>query len=79
MPDFHSDRTLPHIPDDVTLEQFILGYPHEARPRRPDFAPWLVSDKTGRQIRLEEVSQVDLETGDFGDWATDSETGNGFG
>ncbi|KAJ7723394.1 amp dependent CoA ligase [Mycena metata] len=57
MPDFHSDRTLPHIPDDVTLEQFILGYPHEARPRRPDFAPWLVSDKTGRQIRLEEIQK----------------------
>ncbi|KAJ7033210.1 amp dependent CoA ligase [Mycena alexandri] len=57
MPEFHSDRTLPHIPDDVTLEQFILGYRHEARPRRPDFAPWLVADKTGRQIRLEEIQQ----------------------
>ncbi|KAJ7098381.1 hypothetical protein C8R44DRAFT_811481 [Mycena epipterygia] len=55
MPEFRSSRTLPHIPDDVTVEQFILGYRHSARPRRPDFAPWLVSEKTGRQVRLDEI------------------------
>ncbi|KAJ7484530.1 amp dependent CoA ligase [Mycena latifolia] len=54
MPEFHSSGRLPHIPDDVTVEQFILGYRHEARPRRPDSAPWLV-DRTGRQVRLDEI------------------------
>ncbi|KAJ7154687.1 amp dependent CoA ligase [Mycena filopes] len=58
MPEFHSDRALPHIPDDVTLEQFILGNHDAARPSRPDFAPWLVADKTGRQIRLEEIHKA---------------------
>ncbi|KAJ6571974.1 hypothetical protein B0H19DRAFT_1131986 [Mycena capillaripes] len=57
MPDFSSAQTLPHIPDDVTVEQFTLSYSHEARPRRPNSAPWLVSDETGRQIRLEEIQK----------------------
>ncbi|KAJ7201643.1 hypothetical protein GGX14DRAFT_571292 [Mycena pura] len=55
MPEFHSSRRVSHIPDDVTLEQFILGYRHEARPTRPESAPWLVSAETGRQIRLDEI------------------------
>ncbi|KAJ7089354.1 amp dependent CoA ligase [Mycena belliarum] len=57
MSEFHAYRTLPHVPDDITLEQFILGYRHEARPQRPNSAPWLIEDRTGRQVRLDEINK----------------------
>lgn len=49
---------LPHIPDDLTLTQFIFDSTHECRPIRPQGAPWLVHDETGRKIGLEEVTMV---------------------
>lgn len=49
---------LPHIPDDLTLTQFIFDSTHECRPIRPRAVPWLVDDATGRKIRLEEVTMV---------------------
>ena len=47
---------LPHIPDDLTLTQFIFDSTHERRPIRPQGVPWLVNDETGRKIGLEEVT-----------------------
>ncbi|KAI0308291.1 amp dependent CoA ligase [Multifurca ochricompacta] len=49
------ERYLPHIPDDLTLVQFILDSTHECRPVRPKGVPWLVEDATGRKIGEEEI------------------------
>ncbi|KAF7303209.1 Phenylacetyl-CoA ligase [Mycena kentingensis (nom. inval.)] len=47
---------LPAIPDDCTLSDFILNATnHPARPLRPQNAPWLIEDHTGRRIQLEEL------------------------
>ncbi|KAF8192656.1 amp dependent CoA ligase [Mycena galopus ATCC 62051] len=45
----------PHIPDDITLEEFMLDYSHKLRPARPAGTPWLVEDKTGRKVELDEI------------------------
>ena len=48
---------LPHIPDHLTLAQFVLDSPHEcSRPIRPQGVAWLVDDATGRKVSLEEVT-----------------------
>jgi len=47
---------LPHIPDHLTLAQFILDSIHEFRPIRPQGVAWLVDDATGRKVSLEEVT-----------------------
>ncbi len=47
---------LPHIPDDLTLAQFILDSTHECRPIRPQGATWLIEDATGHKIGLDEVT-----------------------
>jgi hypothetical protein len=54
---------LPHIPDHLTLAQFILDSTHECRPIRPQGSAWLVDDATGRKVGLEEVTipPFDLE------------------
>jgi 4-coumarate--CoA ligase len=54
---------LPHVPDDLTLVQFIFDSTHECRPIRPQGVPWLVDDTTGRKVGLEEVTILpfDLE------------------
>jgi hypothetical protein len=49
---------LPHVPDDLTLTQFIFDSIHQCRPVRPRGVPWLVNDATGRKIYLEEVTMV---------------------
>lgn len=46
---------LPHIPDDVTLPQFLLDSTHPRRPIRKEGIPWLIEDATGRRIGFEEV------------------------
>ena len=48
---------LPHVPDDLTLVQFIFDSTHECRPSRPQGVAWLVEDATGRKIGLEEVTR----------------------
>ena len=53
---FSSGVPLPHIPDDLTLVQFVLDSTHECRPNRPQSATWLIEDATGRKVGLEEVS-----------------------
>jgi hypothetical protein len=55
-----SGGPLPHIPDNLTLTQFIFNSTHECRPVRPQGVPWLVEDATGRKIGLEEVTMVFL-------------------
>lgn len=55
-----SGGPLPHIPDNLTLTQFIFNSTHECRPVRPQGVPWLVEDATGRKIGLEEVTIVFL-------------------
>jgi hypothetical protein len=49
--------TLPYIPDDLTLAQFILDAEHVGRPVRKSGPAWIIDDKSGRKIGLEEVSQ----------------------
>ncbi|KAF5374141.1 hypothetical protein D9615_008885 [Tricholomella constricta] len=45
---------LPHIPDDITLAQFMLEYQHPLKPARRD-VPCLIDDNTGREISFEEL------------------------
>ncbi|KAI0040813.1 amp dependent CoA ligase [Auriscalpium vulgare] len=46
---------LPHVPDDVTLVQFILDATHPSRPLRHPDSPWLIEDATGRTVSFEEI------------------------
>jgi 4-coumarate--CoA ligase len=46
---------LPHIPDDLTLAQFILDTEHVRKPVRKSGA-WIIDDQSGRKIGFEEVS-----------------------
>ncbi|KAG1829860.1 hypothetical protein EV424DRAFT_1535566 [Suillus variegatus] len=45
---------LPHIPDDLTLAQFILDVEHVRKPVRKNDA-WIIDDQSGRKIGLEEL------------------------
>lgn len=58
MNEFYSpySEPLPHIPDYLTVVQFILDSPHPIRPLRKHGIPWLIDDNTGRTVDLEEVS-----------------------
>ncbi|KDQ63356.1 hypothetical protein JAAARDRAFT_188937 [Jaapia argillacea MUCL 33604] len=46
---------LPTIPDDLSLAQFILDAHIPTRPIRKGGIPWLIEDRTGRKIGLEEL------------------------
>ena len=46
---------LPHIPDNLTLAQFILDSQHPSRPVRKHGIPWFIEDHTGRTLGYEEV------------------------
>ncbi|KAF9050881.1 phenylacetyl-CoA ligase [Hymenopellis radicata] len=50
-----SSGQLPWIPDDMTTPQFILDFHHPIRPQRPNGVPWLVADKSGKRMDLEEI------------------------
>ena len=57
MTEIHADGgPIPHIPDDLTIPQFILDVHHPARPtiRKPQ--PWLIEELTGREVSSDEVS-----------------------
>ncbi|KAF8635269.1 hypothetical protein AX15_000492 [Amanita polypyramis BW_CC] len=45
-----SMSNLPHIPDDLTIPQFILDHRPPSRPVRPDHTPWLIEDRSGRTV-----------------------------
>ncbi|PPQ88581.1 hypothetical protein CVT25_009961 [Psilocybe cyanescens] len=51
---------LPSIPDDLSIPQFILDSHHEMRPDWPQGLPWLVADKSGRTLGLDEAC-IDLK------------------
>ncbi|KAI0785098.1 amp dependent CoA ligase [Abortiporus biennis] len=46
---------IPHVPDDLTLPQFILDTRHPQRPLNTFLNPWFIEEATGRQIGFEEV------------------------
>ncbi|KAJ7631209.1 amp dependent CoA ligase [Roridomyces roridus] len=46
---------VPHVPDDLTLPQFFLDFPHPARPVRPQGVPCLIEDHSGRPIGFDEL------------------------
>lgn len=47
---------LPHIPDNLTLTQFLLDSHHPLRPLNKLANPWFIEENTGRQIGFEEVA-----------------------
>ena len=53
------DFGLPHIPDNLTIAQFMLDYQHEIRPARGNI-PCLVDDQSGNCITLETVRSIVL-------------------
>lgn len=55
MIEFRSPQVLPPIPDNLTIPQFFLDTVSPIRPRRPDAAPWLIEDGTGRGLGHSEV------------------------
>lgn len=46
---------LPHIPDDLTVAQFLLDSHHLTRPVRPHGLPWFIEESSGREIGYDEV------------------------
>ncbi|KAI0270029.1 amp dependent CoA ligase [Gloeopeniophorella convolvens] len=54
MAEIIADGQLPHIPDNLTVSQFILDSWHPTRPASQS-KPWFVEDATGRAIGFEEV------------------------
>ena len=57
--EFHSlGPSLPYIPDDQTIGQFVFDATHPARPKGKEDTPWLVEDATGRFLSKQEVSLV---------------------
>lgn len=65
MTEFHGPNgPLPHVPDDVTLVQFMLDSDHPSRPvkRVLQGNPWMVEDATGRQIGYGEVRAMHTAT-----------------
>ncbi len=46
---------LPHIPDDVTIPQFVLDRHHPARPILKKAQPWLIDELSGREVYSDEV------------------------
>ncbi|EAU92729.2 AMP dependent CoA ligase [Coprinopsis cinerea okayama7 len=54
MTEFRNPIPLPHIPDDLTIPQFMLRE-ITGRPRRPRNVPFFIEDATGRAIGYEEA------------------------
>ncbi|KAL1948462.1 hypothetical protein VTO73DRAFT_12537 [Trametes versicolor] len=50
-----SDAPLAHIPDDLTISQFILDTQHPLRPVPNPEQPWFIDETTGREIKLKEL------------------------
>ncbi|KAK2461606.1 hypothetical protein APHAL10511_006069 [Amanita phalloides] len=46
---------LPHIPDDLTIPQFMLDYRSPSRPVRPDHVPWFIDDRSARPVFEREI------------------------
>ncbi|KAJ7145711.1 amp dependent CoA ligase [Mycena epipterygia] len=63
MSEFASHGKLPHVPDDITIAEFILDQNHDFRPARPQGTPWFVVEKTGKKIGADEKRTRGLEAG----------------
>lgn len=63
MTEFHSPHgpLTDHLPDDLTVVQFMLDYHHPMRQVRPASSPWFIDDTTGRQVFYEEVRTLMLD------------------
>ncbi|RDB28925.1 4-coumarate--CoA ligase-like 1 [Hypsizygus marmoreus] len=57
MTEFRSSTTLPPIPDDLSIPQFILDSKGFGRPPRSESSNWLIEDHTGRGINHAELSR----------------------
>lgn len=56
MAEIHALRgPLPHVPDDLTIVQFMLDHQHPTKPAVKQSSPWLIEDATGRKIGIDEV------------------------
>ncbi|RDX52610.1 amp dependent CoA ligase [Lentinus brumalis] len=56
MAEVHADGgPIPHIPDDLTIPQFILDVHHPARPTLRKIQPWLIEELTGREVGSDEL------------------------
>ena len=53
---YKSTLPLPFIPSDLTIPQFFLDGHHPTKLLRTEGIPWLIEDRTGRKIGIEEVS-----------------------
>ena len=59
MAEIHADGgPIPHIPDDLTIPQFILDTHHPARPTVTTPQAWLVEDRSGRDERANALRVV---------------------
>ena len=48
-------RPPPHVPDDLTIPQFLLDSRHPLRPLNTFANPWFIEEGTGRNVGFEEV------------------------
>ncbi|EPT02411.1 hypothetical protein FOMPIDRAFT_1118223 [Fomitopsis schrenkii] len=46
---------LPHIPDDLTVPQFMLDVSHSIRPKTEKSRPWMIEEATGREVGQDEL------------------------
>ncbi len=58
MTEFRSAVPLPHIPDDLSIPQFIFRSEYPGRPVRPRNTPLFIEDGTGRVTTYEQVCFV---------------------
>lgn len=58
MSEFRSPVPLPHVPDDVSIPQFIFRSGTPGRPVRPSNVPFFIEDGTGRAVTYEQVCNV---------------------
>lgn len=57
------EAALPHIPDNLSIPQFILDTQHAIRPSRPPQSPWVIEDATSKKVGYEEVRDRDTLLG----------------
>ena len=55
MSEFRSPIPLPHVPDNISIPQFIFRSGTPGRPVRPSDVPFFIEDGTGRAVTYEQV------------------------
>ncbi|KAF7981172.1 hypothetical protein HWV62_34951 [Athelia sp. TMB] len=61
-----SQVALPHIPDHLSIPQFILEHQHAIRPSRSGDSAWIIEDATGKRVGYDETTL--LQSGQPIDW-----------